>query len=229
MKAWHISTQAFTKHAVAFDRKSRETFNGLGFIVGRLLRLMHRNGQSWSSTDSSTNSHWGNVVVYRDDDGLYVNFADFDISCTRKDLTRIEMEAVQRNDVALLETSLCSESVGMRKMRGIPFRKRRKYYICDQVIRNSLKEGFRNGYASDAKEYSNRLDFSLFQDLAWQLRSRNKFSFAQNDLEGYLDYYPDVMAEVAKSVPECTHSPQEFVDKLLARIDDSLRKVREEA
>ncbi|MBI2667037.1 hypothetical protein HYX13_05480, partial [Candidatus Woesearchaeota archaeon] len=71
-----------------------------GYIVGQLLELMHRSGQSWSCDSGRTNAHMGNVVIYRvAEDTAKIGLVDFDASCDLKDFSKAKLKEVQKKDL----------------------------------------------------------------------------------------------------------------------------------
>ena len=219
-----------TKYWVEFEKTASRFFSQVGFAVGRLLNLMHKSGQSWSSISPdeqhlSSNSHWGNVVLYRENYDIRVGLVDFDVSCCKKDLSRSEMESVQKQDVSRFNSSLSSSRpISMRKMRAKPFRKK-KYLVTCGGMRNSLRNSFANGYGVNWSGHcKNKVHSDYFMKLTNQLRSDYKFSFANNDLEGYLNYYLDELTQVKTDSKDHV----QFSDELTTKIYESLKKYEEE-
>lgn len=71
-----------------------------GYVVGQLLNLMHRSGQSWSCDSDRTNAHPGNVVLYRiAKDRAALGLVDFDASCDSNDFSKDKLRKVQEKDL----------------------------------------------------------------------------------------------------------------------------------
>ncbi len=75
-------------------------YSQCGYVVGQLLNLMHRSGQSWSCDSDRTNAHLGNVVLWRvSKDKAALGLVDFDASCDSNDFSKDKLRKVQEKDL----------------------------------------------------------------------------------------------------------------------------------
>src|SRR3989338_4361713 len=61
-----------TFHGEDFHKHAKNLFHNIGYVVGRLKRLMDKSGQTWSSDYEQTNAHIGNIALYNGTDKLRV-------------------------------------------------------------------------------------------------------------------------------------------------------------
>ncbi len=90
-------------------------YKDIGYIVGRLKRLMELNDQSWSDNPQRTNAHIGNRVLYKKEkQKLGVGLVDFDASCDLKDKPKIALRRQQRQELFDIIASVKGEIISPR-------------------------------------------------------------------------------------------------------------------
>ncbi|MFH1332970.1 MAG: hypothetical protein ABIH53_01895 [archaeon] len=148
----------------------------IGFVVGRLKNLMDVSGQTWGCNDGSTNAHWGNIVLYRDDNKLKVNLVDFDMSYGSDECSESEMEDMCKKEMKDLQSSFAGGTISLRKISGKPFRS--KYgSLPFKILRDSLSKGFYCGYLEcNMQRISNELEISRLDEVFSLLRKEGSFS-----------------------------------------------------
>lgn len=99
---------------------AQRLYYDIGFKAGALMAMLNQNKQTWSATRKSTNSHYGNVVVYRSKkDRLGVGLADFDSSCDERDLDLNERIQQSYSDLERLDSSsIQGTPISMRLPQG---------------------------------------------------------------------------------------------------------------
>ncbi|MBR9683795.1 hypothetical protein GOV03_04625 [Candidatus Woesearchaeota archaeon] len=148
------SEEKYRKWLGNYRQKASSLYHDLGFITGRLKRLMDRNNQSWSDNPERTNAHLGNVVIYRqDEDYLGVGLVDFDASCDLRDSTKSELEQQQKAEKKFFLGSVFSKPISMRKIKKISDRP-----IINKELRLSFGTGFQVGYKSKKRTINNLVE-----------------------------------------------------------------------
>ena len=149
-----------------FQKKVHCFFGEIGFIVGRLKRLMDKSGQTWSCKDVY-GAHSGNIVLYEDGDHLRINFVDFDSSCDKSEMSRSQLRDLQRDEYNnLLENfnSIDMNLFGARPiMEAIP-----QFY--DQRLGQKMILKFNEGYHSRRNGYDNKIAKEQLQEIIGDLR-----------------------------------------------------------
>jgi len=130
-----------------FSYRLNQLYEDIGFVVGRLKKLMDRNNMSWSDNPQRSNAHIGNIVVYRHDTQyIGVGLVDFDSSSDSSEKSsdglreqqQVEFESVQRS---ALQGLISPRPIG------------RNYdpYFVRQEHRIFFIEGFIRGYTAEGK------------------------------------------------------------------------------
>ena len=141
-----------------FNESIGTFYYDVGFTVGRLKRLMDKNGQTWSSDYEQSNAHFGNIVLYNGSDKIKVGLVDFDASCDVSELSRSELKALQEREYnLLLQNAERLVHIGPRQINGKPFANV-KGIVSPGNARERLVEGFTEGYASQRRSYTNEID-----------------------------------------------------------------------
>ncbi len=170
----------------------------VGFVIGRLKRLMDKNGQTWSSEYEQSNAHIGNIVLYNGSDKLKVGFVDFDASCDTTELSRSQLKAIQDREYNLLLSNAQNlVHISPRQINGKPFIDVKGILIprTDNGNREFLVNGIVNGYHSRKRSYTNEVDLGMLKGIISLLRADGFFSFPprpsrRQGLEDFIEYDP---------------------------------------
>ncbi|MFH1290387.1 MAG: hypothetical protein ABIH92_03190, partial [Nanoarchaeota archaeon] len=184
-KVWAWSLGNYTPEGKRFSNCVRSLSSDIGFVVGRLKKLMDVSGQTWGINDYASNSHWGNIVLYRDGTNLKVNLVDFDMSYGSDECTKSELQDMQKKEAYELITSFNENAISPREMEGKPF-SHVHYPIKFEELRHQLARGFAEGYSSNGKNYSFYLDVGKLDEIFNLLREDTKFSVNPNKLKKHI-------------------------------------------
>ncbi|MGA2130034.1 MAG: hypothetical protein ABSG05_00240 [Candidatus Pacearchaeota archaeon] len=141
-----IEIGEFTKQGEEYIKTLGKFYYDIGFVVGRLKRLMDRNVQTWSSNFEQTNAHIGNIVLYNGSDKVKVGLVDFDASCDTRDYSRSEIRDLQERERRNILESALHGPISPRQIQGKPFLGRE--HIMVQETRKRFIDGFNTGYES---------------------------------------------------------------------------------
>lgn len=184
----------FTSEGNKFIRATGNLYEKIGFVSGRLKRLMDKSGQTWSSECEQSNAHYGNIVLYNGTDKLKVGFVDFDASCDASELSASELEDLQKREFQTLRASVMGGGlISPRRIGGKPFSS--DVVIGFDELRSAFIRGFDRGYESGASSYTNELDLGDLQEVFALLRKGGLFSHSlgrrlgyNSKLEDYITY-----------------------------------------
>ena len=165
-----------TFHGEDFHKHAKNLFHNIGYVVGRLKRLMDKSGQTWSSDYEQTNAHIGNIALYNGTDKLRVGLVDFDASCDATELSRSQIKALQEREYTSIIATAQRGPISPRAITGKPLNKGIK--VLHTPLRNGFIEGFQEGYSCENKDYTNEIDLSELQQVFSLLRAEGLFSIA---------------------------------------------------
>lgn len=171
-------------------------YQDIGFVVGRLKRLMNKNNQSWGSDPCRTNAHTGNVVLYTENDALRLGFVDFDASssCKADKLSQQEIKELQKGDYSAIIYYAKRKQCSPRQFAGdtycILFWMNEHEY--DNFLRNNFCEGFKKGHDSatyDKNRFDNKIPSEQIMEILSVLKSGVKLAKKSKSLSsGYASF-----------------------------------------
>lgn len=152
----------------------------VGYVVGRLKRLMDKSGQTWSSDYEQSNAHVGNIVLYNGTDKLKVGLVDFDASCDTREFSRSQLKAIQKGEYEFIRKTIFSNPISPRAIQGKPslFLQKNGFVIGFNEERGKFVEGFDAGYKSEKRSYSNEVDLGKLMEIFELLKNESHFSVA---------------------------------------------------
>ena len=154
-----------------------QLYQDIGFITGRLKRLMDKNNQTWSADKGRTNAHIGNIVLYNGSEEVKVGFVDFDASCDTDDFPRSKIRRMQETEFETIYKSAYSQPISLRQIQA-RFLNRDLNIFSE--FRNSFAEGFAKGYEKRvgflSPAITNTLPFERFLEIFDILRSGERLS-----------------------------------------------------
>ncbi len=176
-------------------------YQDLGFVVGRLKRLMNKNNQSWGPDAHRTNSHPGNVVLYADKDHLRLGFVDFDASCSRKvdKLNEQEIKRLQNDDYYSIRSYVHKKQCSSRQLASdkydvLHWRDNNSY---NNFLRDTFCEGFKKGHDDetfDQKQFDNKIPLEQLMEINTVLKSgvsllekKSEFDLHGDSIGGFMD------------------------------------------
>ncbi len=148
-----------------YFEETAQLYFDIGFIVGRLKKLMDRSGQTWGASKIVTNANCGNIVLYDDGNNVKVNFVDFDASCGAEEFSKSEIRDLQKWEYGYL----CQEIVNIANRQPLSMRPLRlkieiEYQFgFEYYIGGRLMHGFIDGYQSKKRKYENSLPKERFR------------------------------------------------------------------
>ena len=161
----------FTRNGEKFNVIVEYFYHDIGYKVGRMKRLMDKSGQTWSCDSERTNAHTGNIVLWRDANKLKIGLVDFDASMDLDEISKSEMEALQKKEYEdIIQSAICVTS--LRQING-RLNREGSYYID---FRDKFSHGFSEGYTSTSNTYSSEMDISFLDELFALLRSDEPFT-----------------------------------------------------
>jgi len=165
-----------TKEGVKFFGKLEKFYNDIGYITGRLKKLMDISGQTWSCDSERTNAHIGNVVLWRDASKLKLGLVDFDASLDYSHaISKSEMEAIQKKE----RNDIVNSAQFVQSLRAMGGRLSGRLSVYSDS-RTFFSSEFNRGYYSSEKTLSHEIDMSRLDELFSALRSGKPFSTTIN-------------------------------------------------
>ncbi len=172
------------------ERKVEKILNAFyyqsGYLVGQLLQLMHRSGQSWSCDSSRSNAHPGNVVLYRTaEDKAALGLVDFDASCDSNDFSPAKLRRVQQKDLVdfvdwlyhpepgslpLIYQGLGKESWDDRRKSGFDSYYGHLYLFHQGM--NTLEKALHDGYKSKKKGITAEVELGDIWEIIKEVREK---------------------------------------------------------
>ena len=161
-----------TSEGENFFKALQEFYYNVGFVSGRLKKLMDKAGQTWSADSDRTNAHMGNIVLYNGSDKVKVGFVDFDASCDSSEFTKSELRDMHKREYDTIMRSFIGGPISARSI-GDFFNGGRFYF---PEARSVLQRGFQEGYEHIGNHISNEVDLGLLQETFALLRGEGMFS-----------------------------------------------------
>lgn len=183
-----------TNSGEIFQNNLKRLYHEMGFVTGRLKKIMDKNNQTWSSDcTQQSNSHIGNIVVYNGTECLKVGLVDFDISCDSKDFSKSKLKALQKKEIEDIKASVMGGPISPREINGLPFSGENFY---QKEIREKFAVGFDEGYSSRdfSIPYKNTISLEILHDLFKSLIKPSSFSSSKPRTQNYeieIFNYPD--------------------------------------
>jgi len=203
----------FTEKGKALFHDMASIYSSIGGSVGRLKKLMDKNGQTWSCDSERSNAHIGNVVLYGNPFyKLYAGLVDFDASCDSSELTKSELEDIQKKEYETIVNSAGGLPISLREIGG---------FLGDEKISGRMKQfreqfvkGFQEGYNNDSLgfENCNEMFFSNPYREGWQGTLNIIFEILRSNVP--LSY---LTPERPKPQPKRTPSHTESLDEIIRR------------
>ncbi len=150
-----------------------QLYYDMGYIVGRLKKLMDRNNQTWSSDSERSNAHVGNVVLYNGDENVKLGFVDFDASCDTEDFSLSGIRDLQRKEFETIMNSVFCPPISPRQIGGFLRPGAGKRFCMLAQFREYFKSGFSCGYEASGffSRIENTIPFERFLEIFQALRS----------------------------------------------------------
>ena len=126
----------------------KELYQNLGFVSGRLKKLMDRNGMTWGDSPQNTNAHLGNIVIYPADKKHFtIGLVDFDASCDKSEFSPCQLRAQQHSEKLGLTGNNLPRYVISQRIRS-------SYSENPDLIkqRKQFRRGFKEGYACPPRQ-----------------------------------------------------------------------------
>lgn len=168
-------------------KKINSLYRDLGFVVGRLKRLMNKNNQSWGSDPHRTNAHTGNIVLYADNANLRLGFVDFDASSSCK-IDKLELSKIkefQRGDYHSIICYAHQKQCSSRRIAGDKYGvlSLNDNHIYNNFLRDTFCQGFQKGHDDeihDKKLFDNKIPLEQLMGIMLMLKSGNSLSKEEN-------------------------------------------------
>ena len=162
----------------SFYEEAHHFYKDIGYVTGKLKKLMDRGGLSWSDNRERTNAHIGNIVLYRaDEQNLGVGLVDFDASCDRRDKSKTALLQQQRQERNNIIDSAVGPIVSPRYFGNIFY----KNLYCLE-LRTAFRFGFSCGYDIKPKrEISNKIGTERLTSLVEKLEDLGKRNEIKSD------------------------------------------------
>ncbi len=145
-----------------FLERTSELYFDLGFIVGRLKKLMDKNGQTWSDNSRRSNANIGNVVLYSlGRSKVGVGLVDFDASCDIRDKSESRLKYQQKREH---KNFLVSTTWNCTSLRQIGDYKPVKPLREVRPLRLACAKGFASGYDVDPAKIHHTIELGQIYD-----------------------------------------------------------------
>jgi hypothetical protein len=159
------------------SKKISYLYKDIGFITGRLKKLMDKHYQTWSADGDRSNAHIGNIVLYNGSEDVKVGFVDFDASCDTRDFSRSKIKKMQKQEFETICRSAQSSPISLRQIQARYLKETKGIF---SEYRESFIEGFNSGYNQRigilSPAITNTIPFGRFLEIFEVLRSDEKLS-----------------------------------------------------
>jgi hypothetical protein len=156
-------------------RKVDQLYFDLGFIVGRMKRLMTKINMTWSDNLERINHHLGNVVVYPSEEYLCLGFVDFESACNGRDMGKKRIRKQQSEEFIDMKKD---QAIRGACARPLLIFEKENFWDCftHNILyseKKPLSEGFVKGYHSRAKKLTNKIEYHRLEEVVSLLHQSN--------------------------------------------------------
>lgn len=161
-------------------KEINKLYKDLGFIVGRMKKLMDKNSQTWGAGCDSTNAHIGNVILYPVDaftanEKIAVGFVDFDASCDTNDFSRPKLKKIQEYEHKNILSTARHNGWTLRNLDAGKEGRISSYAWPEKKFREKFADGFKTGYKQNlSKPINNKIERNRVEHIFFSLRHAKK-------------------------------------------------------